>query len=183
MMVRIPDQSGSSLAYCDHEPSDPGTVVPRRGTGLRSSTKAKRPATRHQPEQRQLQVKSVRLHSQYLRSILLRDNCPYRPRTSYSGPNYRNARLGCSNLHGGGAGIMLAIAKRHEMLRRTKPPIRHSFSVMECSLTRHDGDALLASCLTNAIYLHPRPSPLRWLLHSCWPHRPTVWPMQRPNGS
>ena len=42
------------------------------------------------------------------------------------------------------------------MLRRTKPPIRHSFSVMECSLTRHDGDALLASCLTNAIYSHPR---------------------------
>jgi hypothetical protein len=32
MMVSIPDQSGSSFAYCDHELSNPGTVVPRRNT-------------------------------------------------------------------------------------------------------------------------------------------------------
>ena len=60
---------------------------------------------------------------------------------------------------------MLAIAKAAaETLRRTKPPICHSLSVMECSLTRHDGDAFLAGCLTMAIFL-------RADLHRCAGHR------------
>src|ERR1044071_6545920 len=39
------------------------------------------------------------------------------------------------------------VAQAAAGVRRTRPPICQSLSVMECSLARHDDDALPASCL------------------------------------